>query len=78
MYGSDWPVMTLAAGYKQWVEVLQAATAALPEAARFKLFSENARTFYRLPATDECLMICRPASLPPSRAGCRPRSIMAS
>jgi len=51
MYGSDWPVMTRAARYEQWVEALQAVTAALPEASRRKLFSENARTFYRLPAT---------------------------
>jgi L-fuconolactonase len=50
MFGSDWPVMTLAARYQQWVDALQATTAALPEASRRKLFSENARAFYRLPA----------------------------
>ncbi len=50
MYGSDWPVQSLAARYDQWVDVLQAAAAALPEAARLRLFSQNARSFYRLPA----------------------------
>ncbi len=50
MFGSDWPVQTLAARYEQWVRVLQGAAAARPEADRRRLFSENARTFYRLPA----------------------------
>jgi L-fuconolactonase len=50
IYGSDWPVMTLAARYEQWVAALLEATAARPEADRQKLFRENARAFYRLPA----------------------------
>lgn len=50
MYGSDWPVMTLAARYEQWVAVLQEVAAARPEADRQKLFRDNARAFYRLPA----------------------------
>ena len=50
LYGSDWPVLTLAAHYEQWVDVLQAAVSARPAAEQQKLFSENARAVYRLPA----------------------------
>ncbi len=52
MYGSDWPVATLAARYEQWVEALAQATAGLPEAAQRKLWVENARAFYRLATKD--------------------------
>jgi len=52
MYGSDWPVATLAARYEQWVEALAQATAGLPEAAQRKLWVENARAFYRLATND--------------------------
>ena len=50
MFGSDWPVATLASRYERWVETLMAATAGLPPASRRQLFSDNARAFYRLPA----------------------------
>lgn len=49
MFGSDWPVLKLAATYAQWVETLVAATDAMSEADRCKLFSQNARAVYRLP-----------------------------
>jgi L-fuconolactonase len=49
MFGSDWPVQTLAARYAQWVMVLRDATATLPADDKRRLFSENARAFYRLP-----------------------------
>ncbi len=48
MFGSDWPVCTLAASYKQWVEALLSLTASAGEANQKKLFHENATRVYRL------------------------------
>lgn len=48
MFGSDWPVSTLAASYRQWVETAGALLSALSEADRQRVFFENAQTFYRL------------------------------
>jgi L-fuconolactonase len=48
MFGSDWPVSTLASTYERWVETLEAATAGLPEAARRGLWHDNGLAFYRL------------------------------
>ena len=48
LYGSDWPVETLAAHYEQWVEALQEAASALPAAEQQKLFHDNTIEFYRL------------------------------
>ena len=48
MFGSDWPVCTLAASYKRWVETLTELTAASGEANQRQLFSENAERVYRL------------------------------
>ena len=48
MFGSDWPVCTLAASLKQWVEALSTITRDADEASRKKLSSENARRVYRL------------------------------
>jgi len=48
MFGSDWPVCTLAANVKQWVEALSTITRDADEVSRQKLFSENARRVYRL------------------------------
>lgn len=50
MYGSDWPVVLLAAPYRRWVEVLDAATRDQPEVDRRRLWRDNARAFYRLAA----------------------------
>ena len=48
IYGSDWPVSTLATDYRRWVETLQAAVAGCtPEELR-KLFHDNAIRFYKL------------------------------
>lgn len=47
-FGGDWPVVTEAAAYRRWVETLDALTAGLSSAAKRKLWSENARRFYRL------------------------------
>lgn len=50
LFGSDWPVATLATAYRRWVETLDGLTADLPAAAKRKLWVENARRFYRLDA----------------------------
>lgn len=48
MFGGDWPVALRASTYTRWVDTLDALTAHLPEAARRKLWAENARRFYRI------------------------------
>jgi L-fuconolactonase len=48
VFGSDWPVATLASSYVRWVETLDALTAELTTEARRKLWADNARRFYRL------------------------------
>jgi predicted TIM-barrel fold metal-dependent hydrolase len=53
MFGSDWPVCTLAASYQEWVEALLFLTRDAGEQERRKLFEENARRVYRLSAFAE-------------------------
>jgi L-fuconolactonase len=48
MYGSDSPVVTLAATYPRWIETLLEATRSLAETEREKLFLRNGAKFYRL------------------------------
>ena len=48
MFGSDWPVCTLAASYTRWVEALTSLTDAMGESNQQKLFYENAERIYRL------------------------------
>ncbi|MCC6944675.1 MAG: amidohydrolase family protein [Thermomicrobiales bacterium] len=48
VFGSDWPVVTQAASYKRWVEVLDDMTAGFSNEAKTKLWSTNGRRFYRL------------------------------
>ena len=48
LYGGDWPVLRLAGSYTQWVEVLMARMAALPESAQQAFWHANARRLYRL------------------------------
>ncbi|HEX8033384.1 MAG TPA: amidohydrolase family protein [Ktedonobacterales bacterium] len=49
LFGSDWPVVTLASSYLRWVETLDAMTAQLSSDERRQMWSENARQWYRLP-----------------------------
>jgi L-fuconolactonase len=49
LFGSDWPVSTLATGYERWVAAVDAWTAGCSEAERRAIFAENARRIYRLP-----------------------------
>jgi predicted TIM-barrel fold metal-dependent hydrolase len=48
LFGSDWPVCTLSASYRRWVEALQAITQGAGEVNQRKLFCENALRVYRL------------------------------
>jgi predicted TIM-barrel fold metal-dependent hydrolase len=48
MFGSDWPVCTLSANYRQWVDVLLSITRSAGEANQKKLFHDNAIRVYRL------------------------------
>ncbi|MFZ4985244.1 MAG: amidohydrolase family protein [Blastocatellia bacterium] len=48
MFGSDWPVCTLASPLRRWVETLDQLTATAGEENRRRLFIENARRVYRL------------------------------
>jgi L-fuconolactonase len=47
MFGSDWPICTLAGTYEAWLEALNWALDGTSEADRRKLFCENARQVYR-------------------------------
>lgn len=48
MFGSDWPVCTLAASYQQWFDALNFLLKDATEENRQKLFRENAERVYRL------------------------------
>jgi predicted TIM-barrel fold metal-dependent hydrolase len=48
MFGSDWPVCTLSATYRQWVDALLAITRGSGEPNQRKLFYGNAERVYRL------------------------------
>jgi L-fuconolactonase len=48
IYGSDWPVSTLASEYPRWVQTLQEAVSGCTPEELKKLFHDNAIKFYRL------------------------------
>jgi L-fuconolactonase len=48
LFGGDWPVVELAASYREWVDVVDRATQRLPQADRRKIFRDNAIKTYRL------------------------------
>ena len=48
MFGSDWPVCTLAAEYQQWVEALLWSLRDATDVDRQKLFHDTAKEFYRI------------------------------
>lgn len=48
IFASDWPVCTLRAPLRQWVEALQTIVADWSETDRHKLFHDNAARFYQL------------------------------
>lgn len=48
MFGSDWPVMTLASSYRRWMDAVRAATAQLSAPEREWIFSKTAIQAYGL------------------------------
>lgn len=48
LFGGDWPVCTLGATYRRWVEALRTIVAARSDADQRKLFHDNAARVYRL------------------------------
>lgn len=48
LWGSDWPVLTLAASYAEWVAVTEGLLIDLPETDRAAIRGANARRFYAL------------------------------
>jgi L-fuconolactonase len=48
MFAGDWPVCTLVASYRQWVEALDSIVGRRTERFRRKLFHDNAAKFYEL------------------------------
>jgi len=48
MFGSDWPVCTLACSFRRWAEVLDEFTRGCTRDERERLFSRNARKAYHL------------------------------
>ena len=48
MWGSDWPVATLASDYQHWLETAQTLIRGLQEAERSQVMGTNAMQFYKL------------------------------
>jgi L-fuconolactonase len=48
LFGGDWPVLELAASYREWVDTVDKVTEGLGQADRRKIFRENAIRTYRL------------------------------
>lgn len=48
IWGSDWPVMTLAGGYESWLALCEQALSGLAVDEKDLIYSGNARRFYRL------------------------------
>ena len=52
MWGSDWPVLTLAAPYQGWADMTQELLAHLDDAARRAIMGQNAARFYAIGGMD--------------------------
>jgi L-fuconolactonase len=48
LFGSDWPMATLATTYEQWIKTVQELFPFATEADRIKLFQANAERIYRV------------------------------
>jgi L-fuconolactonase len=51
MFGSDWPVVTLASSYQRWIDTLRGAIAQLSTTERERILSGTAIEAYRLEGT---------------------------
>jgi L-fuconolactonase len=47
IWGSDWPVLNLAADYGRWLETSEGLLAGLDDSSKERVFGLNAQTFYR-------------------------------
>ena len=52
MFGSDWPVLTLATGYRAWLDVVREAVADLTDDERDQIMRRTALATYRVAAVD--------------------------
>jgi L-fuconolactonase len=52
LYASDWPVMTLATGYRAWLDLVHEALTPYPATAAVAVFRGNARRVYQLQARE--------------------------
>jgi len=52
MFGSDWPVLTLATGYRAWLDVVREAVADLTDDERDQVMRRTALATYRADALD--------------------------
>jgi L-fuconolactonase len=57
MFGSDWPVCTVASSYARWVGVVREFTAELTEHEQESIFGGNAARFYGLPLPGNSLEV---------------------
>ena len=48
MWGSDWPVLNLAADFDRWVAVCDALIGTLPPVEQARIWHDNASRFYAL------------------------------
>jgi len=48
MFGSDWPVCTVASGYARWVDTVRAFIGTLSEGEQNQIMGSNAAAFYKL------------------------------
>jgi L-fuconolactonase len=53
MFGSDWPVCTVASTYRRWVDTVQEFIATLSSSEQDQIMGLNAVRFYGLPQADE-------------------------
>jgi L-fuconolactonase len=53
LFGSDWPVATLATTYQRWVDLVRDATADLTAAQRSAIFADTAGRIYHLSVPEE-------------------------
>ena len=48
MWGSDWPVLTMADSYLNWFDLAMDYCSSFSEDEKNKIFSSNAKNFYNL------------------------------
>ena len=54
LWGSDWPVLNLAADYGRWLETCDVLLAGMSEHEKRQIFALNAQRFYRIETISSC------------------------